>query len=146
MSESTLRSEIVPEVHCAFPKHDSVKGNHVELLPLHVDHIDELFENTCGTHDATRYDYLPYGPFTDINAYREHMVGFAAAKDPQFYAIRDLSSRSLLGHIAFLRIDPKNRVIEIGHVLYGKGLQRTVGATEALYLLANKPFEADYRR
>jgi len=146
MPESTSKNEVVPEVHCAFPQHDIVKGNHVELLPLNIDHVDELFENTCGTSDVTRYDYLPYGPFTDINSYREHMAGFAAAKDPQFYAIRDLSSRSLLGHIAFLRVESKNRVIEIGHVLYGKGLQRTVGATEAFYLLANKAFEADYRR
>lgn len=146
MLVSTSNTEKVSDVHCAFPHHDSVKGNHVELLPLHIDHVDELFENTCGANDVTRYEYLPYGPFTDIKSYREHMFAFAAAKDPQFYVIRDLKSHSLLGHIAFLRIDPKNRVIEIGHVLYGKGLQRTVGATEAFYLLANKAFEADYRR
>jgi len=143
---STVNNEIVPYVHCAFPQHDSVKGNHVELLPLHIDHVDELFEITCGANDVTRYEYLPYGPFTDIESYREQMAGFAASRDPQFYAIRDLDSRSILGHIAFLRIDPKNRVIEIGHVLYGKGLQRTVGATEAFYLLANKAFDAGYRR
>ena len=46
-----------------------------------------------------------------------------------------------------MRIDPANRVIEVGNILYTPALQRTPGATEAQYLLARYIFdELGYRR
>ena len=46
-----------------------------------------------------------------------------------------------------MRIDPKNRVIEVGWVIYSPALQRTRMATEAQYLLAKYVFETlRYRR
>ncbi|MFZ3308697.1 MAG: GNAT family protein, partial [Xanthobacteraceae bacterium] len=46
-----------------------------------------------------------------------------------------------------LRIVPQHRVIEVGHVLYSPGLQRTRLGTETQYLLARYVFEAlGYRR
>jgi RimJ/RimL family protein N-acetyltransferase len=40
-----------------------------------------------------------------------------------------------------LRITPAHRVIEVGSILYTPGLQRTAGATEAMYLMARHAFE-----
>ena len=46
-----------------------------------------------------------------------------------------------------MRIEPAHRVIEVGNILYLPSLQRTVGATEAMYLLARYVFEdLEYRR
>jgi RimJ/RimL family protein N-acetyltransferase len=46
-----------------------------------------------------------------------------------------------------LRIEPAHRSIEVGWILYAPALQRTVGATEAMYLLAKHAFEdLGYRR
>ena len=46
-----------------------------------------------------------------------------------------------------MRIEPAHRVIEVGNILYLPCLQRTVGATEAMYLLARYVFEElGYRR
>ncbi len=46
-----------------------------------------------------------------------------------------------------MRIEPEHRVIEVGNILYTRALQRTRGATEAMYLLARHVFEElGYRR
>jgi RimJ/RimL family protein N-acetyltransferase len=46
-----------------------------------------------------------------------------------------------------MRIDAKNRVIEVGSILYSPELQKSRGATEAMYLLARYAFEdLGYRR
>jgi RimJ/RimL family protein N-acetyltransferase len=46
-----------------------------------------------------------------------------------------------------MRIDPANRVIEVGHILFAPALQRRPGATEAMYLMARHAFETlGYRR
>ena len=46
-----------------------------------------------------------------------------------------------------MRIDPPNRVIEVGSIMYTPAMQRTPGATEAQYLLARYVFdELGYRR
>jgi RimJ/RimL family protein N-acetyltransferase len=46
-----------------------------------------------------------------------------------------------------MRIEPADRCVEVGHVLYSPGLQRTPQATEAMYLLARYVFEdLNYRR
>jgi RimJ/RimL family protein N-acetyltransferase len=46
-----------------------------------------------------------------------------------------------------LRIEPSHRVIEVGNILYTPRLQRTRGATEAMFLMARHAFEdLRYRR
>jgi RimJ/RimL family protein N-acetyltransferase len=46
-----------------------------------------------------------------------------------------------------MRIEPAHRVIEVGGILFTPRLQRTVGATEAMYLMARHVFEdLGYRR
>ena len=51
------------------------------------------------------------------------------------------------GWASYLRIEPAQRCIEVGWILYTPALQRTVGATEAMYLMARHAFEdLGYRR
>jgi RimJ/RimL family protein N-acetyltransferase len=46
-----------------------------------------------------------------------------------------------------MRIEPTHKVIEVGSILYTPALQRTAGATEAMYLMAKHVFEdLGYRR
>jgi RimJ/RimL family protein N-acetyltransferase len=71
----------------------------------------------------------------------------AKSEDPLFFTILDNASASAVGYAAYLRIEPAHRVIEVGHILYTPRLQRTVGATEAMYLMARHVFEElGYRR
>lgn len=71
----------------------------------------------------------------------------AASADPLFFAIADNTTGRATGQAALLRIEPMHRVIEVGHILYTPALQRTRGATEAMFLLARHVFEdLGYRR
>ena len=105
---------------------------------MQVDHAEELYEAVGGDQNAGLYDYMPYGPFQDVDALREKVSGFASSKDPLFWTIRLLRTGQIVGWMTFLRIDAANRVVEIGNILYAPQLQRTTAATEAWYLLANK--------
>ncbi|KAK5168445.1 uncharacterized protein LTR77_007015 [Saxophila tyrrhenica] len=131
---------------CIFPPHEKIAGSLVELLPLKQEHADGLFPTIGGEEHPSLYDYMGYGPFNDLDAFRSHITHLSNGKDPQFHAIVDKETSKLVGQLSYLRIDPKNRVIEIGHIMYSPSLQKTPQATEVFYLLANKAFENGYRR
>lgn len=70
----------------------------------------------------------------------------AALDDPLFYAIVDNTGKAT-GVAAYMRIDPSNGVIEVGHLNFSPALQRTAAATEAMYLMMRRAFdELGYRR
>lgn len=59
----------------------------------------------------------------------------------------DKQTQRAIGTFSLMRIDPANRVIEVGAVIYSSQLQRSRIATEAQYLLACYVFEElKYRR
>src|SRR5690606_20517208 len=56
-------------------------------------------------------------------------------------------SGKALGIATYMRIEPGQRVIEVGGIWYTPALQRTRAATEAMYLMAKNAFETlGYRR
>lgn len=115
-----------------------INGQHVELIPTEGAHAGELYDAVGGNEKAALFDYMPYGPFDDVQALQEQIRAFSDSKDPLFWTIRDLHTSQLLGWLSMLRIDLNNRVVEIGHITYSPQVQRTTAATEAWYLLANK--------
>jgi RimJ/RimL family protein N-acetyltransferase len=69
------------------------------------------------------------------------------SEDPLYYTLLGLPNERPLGIASYLRITPEFGVIEIGHIWFGPPLQRTTGATEAIYLLAAHAFDdLGYRR
>jgi RimJ/RimL family protein N-acetyltransferase len=57
------------------------------------------------------------------------------------------TSGRIEGYASYMRMDPLNGVIEVGNILLAPSLQRTVAATEAMYLMARHVFEdLGYRR
>jgi RimJ/RimL family protein N-acetyltransferase len=123
-------------------------GRIVCVVPLHPElHGDALFEGSSGPANDHLWDYLFEGPFSDRGAYQEHLVQKAATDDPLFFAILDNQTHRAVGRASYLRIEPAHRVIEVGNILYTPQLQRTAGATEAMYLMARYVFEdLGYRR
>ncbi len=92
------------------------------------------------------WDWLPYGPFGEEEAWRGWAEGVAGRDDPFFYAIRDLSTGRAAGVASFLRIAPEAGSIEVGHINLAPPLQRTPAATDAMHLMMRWAFEAGYRR
>ena len=72
---------------------------------------------------------------------RAGSTGMAAARDPVFYALVDPGDGRPRGMASYLRIAPEHGSIEIGHIWFGAGLQRTTAATEAIFLLAARAFD-----
>ena len=130
-----------------FPPHEALAGRFVRLEPLDAArHGDDLGQALQGP-DPDLWDYLPYGPFAERAAFDAWLAGHAASRDPQFYTVIDQCSQRALGLLAYLRITPKDGCIEIGHIAFGAALQRTPGASEAVFLLTRQAFDGlGYRR
>lgn len=92
------------------------------------------------------WDYLPYGPFADMAAYRGWVEGMAVRDDPWFVALVDRATGRAAGVASYLRIDPGAGSIEVGHINLAPAIQRTRASTEAMYLMMRWAFEAGYRR
>jgi len=110
-------------------------------------HAADLFEANREDPAGRNWTYLGYGPFEEPAAYRDCLDQMAAGKDPMFHAIIDLATGRAVGVASYLRIDPANGVIEVGHINYSPRLQRKPAATEAMFLMMRRAFdELGYRR
>jgi RimJ/RimL family protein N-acetyltransferase/ribosomal protein S18 acetylase RimI-like enzyme len=130
------------------PPLSPIEGRLVRVEPFDIDrHARDLFEAYRLDTEGALWRYLPYGPFADLEAYRAHARAVMSGEDPLFHAIIDLVSEKPVGVASLMRITPEHGVIEVGHICYSPLLQRTAGATEAMYLLARRVFdELGYRR
>jgi RimJ/RimL family protein N-acetyltransferase len=117
----------------------------VRLEPLDPSkHGDDLFAQTADA-DAT-WDYLAYGPFLGRDEFVRWLERRAPLDDPLTFAILDRTTGTARGLASFMRMDPANGVIEIGHIWLSPGLQRTRQATEAIYLMSRYAFDLGNRR
>jgi RimJ/RimL family protein N-acetyltransferase len=130
-----------------FPPREPMVGRTCRLEPLDVAaHAAHLHEANGRDRDGANWTYLPYGPFETFDAYVTWAAAVAAAADPQFHAVIDLVTGKPVGVASYLRIDPGAGSIEVGHIHYSPLLQRTVAATEAMYLMMKRAFDLGYRR
>jgi RimJ/RimL family protein N-acetyltransferase len=130
------------------PARPTLEGRLVTLRPLDaVVDGDPLWECTHGAERDHLWLYLFEGPFPVRACFDAHLQSAAASQDPLFFAIVDRRSALAAGYAAYMRIQPAHRTIEVGSILYGPSLQRSAGATEAMYLMARHAFEdLGYRR
>lgn len=129
----------------AAPDGETLTGQTVVLERLDPDlHAADLHRAFSG-HDAL-WDYMPYGPFTSAAAYHRWAKEMAAQSDPLFYVLRDTATGHCGGVASFLRIAPEAGSIEVGHICIAPELQKTVQATEAMFLMMQWAFDAGYRR
>jgi RimJ/RimL family protein N-acetyltransferase len=132
----------------AFVAREAMAGRTCRVEPLQVDrHADDLVAAFAADPDGRTWTYLPYGPWESEAAHRAWIAERTTERDPQFYAIVDAATGRAVGQASYLRIDPPNGVIEVGHLGFSPALQRTTIATEAMYLMMRRAFdEYGYRR
>jgi RimJ/RimL family protein N-acetyltransferase len=131
------------------PSRQPIRGQTVELIPQDASkHAEDLFNAGHSNGRALRiWDYLAYGPWVDLDAYKATMRDQSSAFDTIFFAVRPLDSNHFQGQTSFLDINPQMGVIEVGHIWFGPKLQQTRAATEALYLMIKYAMdELGYRR
>jgi RimJ/RimL family protein N-acetyltransferase len=130
------------------PQRATFDGRLVSVMPLDpLAHADALFDGTRGEENESLWLYLFEGPFPTRAAFDSQLIQKAISEDPLFFSILDKPSGDAVGYASYMRIEPVHRVIEVGSILYTPRLQRTIGATEAMYLMARHFFEdLGYRR
>ena len=110
-------------------------------------HVDSLWNAVGSPEHDQLWTYLFDGPYREREAFAEAVAKKASTADPLFFAIVDRARERAVGYASFMRIEPAHRCIEVGGILYTPLLQRTAGATEAMYLMARHAFEnLGYRR
>jgi RimJ/RimL family protein N-acetyltransferase len=130
------------------PERTTFEGRYVKLVPLDpAAHTEALYEAAHVPGHEALWRYLFDGPYPTAEAFRAALEKKAATDDPLFFAILDRPAGRAVGYASFMRIEPAHRCIEVGSILYTPLLQRTAGATEAMYLMARYVFEdLAYRR
>jgi RimJ/RimL family protein N-acetyltransferase len=132
----------------ARPARTPMVGRFCRLDPLDpAAHAADLFAAMQLDREGRNWTYLPVGPFETLAAFRAWADGVATGADPVFYSVIDLATGKAVGYASYLRIDPKNGSIEVGHINFSPLLQRKPAATEAMYLMMRRVFdELGYRR
>lgn len=132
----------------AMPGSLTLEGRHVRIVPFDADrHGAGLFALSHGPEKERLWAYMRPASFPDAAAFIRFYGEAAAAGDQALFAVEAAETSRAIGHAAYLRITPAHRTIEVGNILYTPELQRTPGATEAMYLMARHAFEdLGYRR
>ena len=130
------------------PSRVPMVGRFCRVEPLDAAaHATDLHEAFGTDRDGRNWTYLPYGPFPDAGALRTWLAGLDGADDPLFHAVIDATTGRAAGLASFLRIEPANGSVEVGHIHFSPLVQRTPVATEAMYLMMRRAFdELGYRR
>lgn len=125
-----------------------VSGRLCRIEPLDPDsHLRALYAAFAADSDNRNWTYLPYGPFDSYGKFDAWARATCMDDDPLFHAVIDLSTGEAAGLASYLRINPKDGVIEVGHIHFSPQLQRTTLSTEAMYLMMKRVFdELGYRR
>jgi RimJ/RimL family protein N-acetyltransferase len=130
------------------PQPITLQGRFVTLVPLDpAAHAVALYEASHGPEREDLWRYLFDGPYPDQAIFEARLKQMAGSRDPLFFTILDNATRKPVGYASYLRIEPAHRCIEVGSILFTPALQRTPGATEAMYLMARHVFDdLGYRR
>jgi RimJ/RimL family protein N-acetyltransferase len=129
------------------PPRTPMAGHYCRVEPIDpARHAADLYRANALAPDERNFTYLLSGPFETFDAYRQWMDASCLGDDPLFHAIVDLATGKAAGVASFMRIDPKNGVIEVGNINYSPLLQRKPAATEAMVLMMKRVFDLGYRR
>ncbi|MDB6167691.1 MAG: Acetyltransferase [Verrucomicrobia bacterium] len=129
------------------PARAMIAGRYCRLEPLSAGaHAAPLHEANRLDVDGRSWTYLPYGPFATVEECQAWVDSVAAGSDPLFFAVVDPVRGEAVGVASYLRIDPANGSIEVGHIHFSPRLQRSRVATEAMWLMMERAFAWGYRR
>jgi RimJ/RimL family protein N-acetyltransferase len=129
------------------PQQQPLVGRFCTVEPLDMArHARDLFEANSLDRENRMWTYLFSGPYASLEEYERWLAERAPSNDPLFQAFVSRETGRAVGLGSFMRIDPAMGSIEVGHIAMSPLLQRSPGATDALYLMMRHAFELGYRR
>ncbi|MGD8349979.1 MAG: GNAT family protein [Gammaproteobacteria bacterium] len=133
---------------CEHPRGARMQGRLCRLEPVDVEaHASDLFRSFGEDREHRNWTYLPYGPFSGEDAFRDWLSTACLGDDPCFFSVIDAADGRAVGLASYLRIEPGVGVIEVGHIHFSPRMQGKPISTEAMYLMMRQVFENwGYRR
>jgi len=129
------------------PERVELNGRYCTLTPLRPEHAAALFAAYQLAEDTRSWTWLLREPDANAEAFTAWVESVCTLSDPIHFTVIDNQTQAPVGTLALMRIDPKNGVVEVGHVHFSPLLSRTPMSTEAQYLLMRYVFEVlGYRR
>ena len=135
-------------IKAKFPSKKKLIGKYCYLEPVNVKkHSKDLFKNFSKDKKGIDWIYMPRGPFKNKKSLKKYLKDKNLTGNPFFYTIYSKRSKTFCGLASYLRIKPQVGTIEVGYITYAKNLQKTVEATEAMFLMMKNAFDKlGYRR
>jgi RimJ/RimL family protein N-acetyltransferase len=100
-------------------------GRYCRVEPIDpTRHARDLFDANALDPSNANFTYLSIGPFDDFAAYRDWMASAVKSEDPLFHVIVDAATGKAVGLATYMRLDPGNGVIEVGHRIFEMGYRR----------------------
>jgi RimJ/RimL family protein N-acetyltransferase len=130
----------------AAPSRTPMAGRYSRLEPLSERFAPDLFAAASLDRDERAWTYLPYDRPASEDDYRQWLVATCLSDDPLFFAIVDGATGRAVGQASYLNIKPAQGSIEAGHIYFSPLARRSRVATDAMYLMMRRAFEAGYRR
>ena len=124
------------------PNKQMLVGKYSILEPANSKkHSKDLFKNFSLDKKGIDWIYMPMGPYKTEESFKKYLKAKNFTGNPFFYAIYSKRLQTYCGLASYLRIKPQIGTIEVGWITYAPNLQRTVEATEAMYLMLKNAFE-----
>lgn len=123
------------------PKPVRIVGDLVTLVPLEMNHADDLFHEG---NDETIWRYMPIPLSNTVEETRNWITTALEDQKTQrqiAFAICLNETGKAIGSTRYLDIQRENRALEVGWTWIGKSHQRTGVNTECKYLLFRHAFE-----
>jgi RimJ/RimL family protein N-acetyltransferase len=135
-------------IKAKFPSKKKLIGKYCYLEPVNVKkHSKDLFKNFSKDKKGIDWIYMPRGPFKNKKSLKKYLKDKNLTGNPFFYTIYSKRLKTFCGLASYLRIKPQVGTIEVGYITYAKNLQKTVEATEAMFLMMKNAFDKlGYRR
>lgn len=131
----------------SMPSRVELNGRYVTAEPIGAAHAASLFEAVCGAGDDALWTYRPGSRPTTLAEFERSVIE-VLAEDPNSVTFAFLpAAGSASGFATLYPCVPASGVVEISGVLWGRAMQRTRAATEAIHLMLGYAFEElGYRR
>lgn len=122
-----------------FTTESTLQGRHASLVPLRLEHLDDLME---AVRDGELWKLwttsvpAPEGMLAEI----ERRLGLQQTGSMLPFAVLDASGKAV-GMTTYMNIDAANRRVEIGSTWYRRAVQRSPLNTECKRMLLGHAFE-----
>lgn len=118
-----------------------LEGERVKMIPLRIDHAEELWETAKDESIWTHYTFRKIESLEKFKEFLRASLAEAESGKGFTFTIIDKSTGKMKGGTSFLDIQPASRSLEIGRTWIAKELQGKGFNTECKYHLLKYCFE-----